>query len=348
MVASDDSVEELLDALPDGVVVAGGDGVVTHVNAAGRELLGDLARPGRPLRTVLSLQDLDGCDWFDVLKPYAGLSTRRILVENSWFLSDGTELLVTGRIQRRAPGSPVEKVSVSLRSARARARLERERSELVSTMAHELRSPLTGVRGFTETLLERWEEFADAEKRLIMESIHQDTDRLTRLIADLLEVARIDTGRTPMFAQPVDPVEVVQSVVRSVAAGTGRDIEMVATATTKIMADRDRFIQVITNIVENAVQHGSGQVRVTVSPSKRHGPAHVEVWVEDEGAGIREELRRRIFTKHWKHGASAGSGLGMYIANGLAKAQGGAIEVADSAGGGARIVVLWPTAPGFD
>ena len=75
----------------------------------------------------------------------------------------------------------------------------------MTTMAHELRSPLTGVRGFTATLLERWDAFDDGQKRLIMESVHHDTDRLARLINDLLEVARISAGRLPLAAERGGP-----------------------------------------------------------------------------------------------------------------------------------------------
>ena len=75
----------------------------------------------------------------------------------------------------------------------------------MTTMAHELRSPLTGVRGFTATLLERWDGFDDGQKRLIMESVHHDTDRLARLIADLLEVARIERRPAPARAEHGGP-----------------------------------------------------------------------------------------------------------------------------------------------
>src|SRR4051794_40843588 len=214
--------DALLDALPDGIVLADHEGTVTHVNDMARRLLRVEDVVGKPLAETIALQDLEGRDWFTVTAPYSGIGIRRLQAEQAWRLSDGTELLVTTRMRRAAPDQPVEQVAVSLRSARARMRLDRERSDLVATVAHELRSPLTGVKGFTGTLLARWDKFSDDQKRLIMQSVHTDTDRLTRLIAELLEVARIDTGRLSLHPRPLDVVPAVEQVISSVHAGTGR------------------------------------------------------------------------------------------------------------------------------
>ena len=333
----------LLDTLPDGVVIADSTGTVTHANDMAHRLLGTDKLLGRPLRDVVALQDLDGRDWFTVTAPYTGLRIRTMQAEQTWRLADGTELLVTARICRRAPWEPVDRVVLSLRSARARAALDRERSDLVATVAHELRSPLTGVKGFTGTLLARWDKFTDDQKRLIMQSVHADTDRLTRLIAELLEVARIDTGRLTLRPRPLQPDEVVRQVLSSVRAGTGRPIEFEPEPDLpEIFADGDRFAQVVTNLVENAVRHGEGRVLVTAAPVLRNGQDCLRLVVQDEGEGISHEIRSRVFTKFWKHGSTGGSGLGMYIAHGLVTAHGGSIAIRDAAGGGARIETLWP------
>jgi signal transduction histidine kinase len=337
------SGDELLDSLPDGIVVADSAGDVTHVNDMARRMLGPRCLVGRPLREVIALQDLEGRDWYTACDPYEGLAIRRMQAEQAWRLSDGTELLVTTRMVRKAPDQPVERVTVSVRSARARMRLDRERSDLVATVAHELRSPLTGVRGFTGTLLARWDKFSDDQKKLIMQSVHTDTDRLTRLIAELLEVARIDTGRLSLHARPVDTAPAIVQVISSVRAGTGREINYEpAPELPQLLADPDRLAQVLHNLVDNAVRHGEGEVTVTADPVEVEGRPFVEIVVEDEGEGISPAIRKRVFTKFWKHGTRGGSGLGMYIVHGLVTAQGGRITIADAANGGARIEVLWP------
>jgi signal transduction histidine kinase len=336
-------VDDVLDTLPDGVVIADAAGTVVHANDMARRLLGADRLVGLPLSEALSLQDLDGRDWFAVTAPYTGLRIRRLQAEQAWRLSDGTELLVTTRMLRRAPSEPVERVTVALRSARARSVLDRERSDLVATVAHELRSPLTGVRGFTGTLLARWDKFSDEQKRLIMQSVHSDTDRLTRLIAELLEVARIDTGRLSLHPRGLEVPEAVHQVTRSVRAGTGREIQVeLVDGLERILADPDRFAQVLTNLVDNAVRHGEGRVLVSAAPAAHDGEEFVRLVVEDEGEGITPAIRSRVFTKFWKHGSTGGSGLGMYIAHGLVTAHGGRIAIRDADGGGARIEVLWP------
>ncbi len=336
----------LLDLLPDGVLVADADGIVTHANTTAERMLATGAGlVGRPLAEAVALQDLEGRDWFAVTAPYDGLRIRRLQAEQSWYTADGTELLVTARFVRASPHDPVTAVSVALRSARARTRLDRERSDLVATVAHELRSPLTGVKGFTASLLARWDKFGDDQKRLIMETVHADTDRLTRLIAELLEVARIDTGRLSLYPRPVQAERTAAAVRDSIKAGTGRDIVLqAAEPLPAVQADPDRLTQVLTNLVENAVRHGEGQVRILLRETAVGDTPYVEIVVEDQGEGISPEIRSRVFTKFWKHGTRGGSGLGLYVVHGLVTAQGGQIRITDAEGGGARIEVLWPLA----
>ncbi|QWZ10212.1 PAS domain-containing protein [Nocardioides panacis] len=334
----------LLDTLPDGVVVADRDGIVTVVNDAACRLLrlGDAV--GKHLSDVVLLQDRAGNSWFGCLEPYAGLSTRSQLTEQAWYLSDGTELLVTARMVRDAPGAPVRQVAVSVRSARARERLDRERSDLVATVAHELRSPLTGVKGFVATLLSKWDKLNDDQKKMMLETVNADADRLTRLIAELLDVARIDTGRLSLYPRPLDFQAAVERVVASVRAGTGREIAFdVDGDLPTVSADPDKLAQVVTNLVDNAIRHGEGQVRLTASAIGSEAAYDgVLLHVDDEGEGISPDIRSRVFTKFWKHGARGGSGLGMYIIHGLVNAHGGSVEIDDSPAGGARVSILWP------
>jgi signal transduction histidine kinase len=329
---------DLWDALPDGVVVADGRGTVLLVNATARRMLGEPACPGAQLASALTLQDQDAGDWYSVVRPYDGISTRSGVPEQSWLLPDGTEVLVTTRLERDVPGGPIERVSLVLRSGRGRARLDRERSDLVATVAHELRSPLTGVKGFVSTLLSKWDRLNDDQKKLMLTTVANDAERLSRLITELLDVARIDTGRLPLYPRPLDVVPVLERVVDSVRAGTSRTITVVAPAEARAFADPDKLVQVLTNLVENAVRHGEGEVTVSVEVAA----TGIRLTVDDQGEGIPEALRARVFTKFWKHGTRGGSGLGMYIVNGLVRVHGGELRILDAPGGGARIVVDWP------
>jgi signal transduction histidine kinase len=329
-----------LDALPDGVVLAGADGTVTVTNTVARRMLGVQDANGRQLADVLLLLDNDGRAWIEVNEPYAGLATRTGIPEQSWLLPDATEVLTHARLLRDQAGGPVTGVAVTLRSGRGRARLDRERSDLVATVAHELRSPLTGVKGFVQALLNRWDKLNDEQKKLMLTTVSVDSDRLSRLIAELLDIARLDTGRLQLHPRPSDAAVLAQRVVNSVQqTTTSRPIELHAGPDLpSITVDPDKFTQVVTNLVENAVRHGEGTVSIDVSA----GPDVVTLTVEDEGEGIPVELRRRVFTKFWKGGKSAGSGLGLYLVGGLVKAHGGTVTVTDAASGGARIETTWP------
>jgi signal transduction histidine kinase len=330
-----------LDLLADGVVLADADGMVTAINVAAASWLGadPATAVGQPLAQVLALQDHDGRDWCSLNCPYGGLPTRSAVPEQAWLLPDGTEVLVVARIHRPTLTEPVARVAVSLRSGRGRARLDRERSDLVAVVAHELRSPLTGVKGFVQALLNRWDKLTDDQKKLMLTTVSADSDRLSRLIAELLDVARIDTGRLQLYPRPSDAAVLVRRVVESVDAGTSRPIQLdVADGLPEITVDPDKFTQVITNLVENGVRHGEGIVRVTVTPV----PTGLRIRVEDEGEGISPEMRRRVFTKFWTGGGRGGSGLGLYLVNGLVKAHGGTVTIGDAGGGGARIDVELP------
>jgi signal transduction histidine kinase len=334
------ALRRLYDTLPDGVLVADADGTIVVANAPARRMLGE-ELAGRSL-AELPLQDSDGREWYAVNRPYDGLASRAGLPEQSWLLPNGREVLVTTRISRTRRGGPVRTVALVVRSGRGRARLDRERSDLVATVAHELRSPLTGVKGFVTTLLSKWDRLNDEQKKLMLTTVSSDSERLSRLITELLDVARIDTGRLPLYPRDVPVGRAVDRVVESVGAATTRTILTEhADPDAVVRADADKLAQVLTNLVENAVRHGEGRVRVTTRPISTP-IAGVEVVVDDEGEGIPEEIRARIFTKFWKHGASGGSGLGMYIVHGLTRAHGGTVEVGDAPGGGARIVVRWP------
>jgi signal transduction histidine kinase len=337
------SLQFFADAYPDGAVGADVTGRVTVLNATAARMLqvSVVGALGRPLAEVLRLEDTNGRTWLDVNRPFESINIRTGVPEQSWLLPDGSEVLVTARLVRREPLGALLGVGIGLRSGRGRARLDRERSDLVATVAHELRSPLTGVKGFVQAMLNRWDRLNDEQKKLMLTTVHADSERLSRLIAELLDVARLDTGRLSLYPRPSDVNVLVTRVVESVRAGTARPIVLAAADDLpQVTVDPDKFTQVVTNLVENGVRHGEGTVTVTTEAMPGDGGARVVV--EDEGEGIAPEMRRRVFTKFWRSGVRGGSGLGLYLVNGLVKAHGGAVTIGSSAAGGARVETTWP------
>ena len=354
------------DDLPDGVVAADETGRIIVFNRAAARLTGlDPAEvTGKFVFDVLPLRDGDGRDWWVYVDPYHGLPIRTRHPERSLHLADGTEVLVSvGYV--RGPAREVRRLVVSLRGAQQRERLERSRAELVSTVAHELRSPLTSVKGFTATLLAKWGRFTDDQKRVMLETVNADADRVTRLITELLDVSRIESGRMEVHRELVDLPDRARKIVAGrVAAGDAEDrfrLEVLA-GLPETWLDADKMDQILGNLVENAVRHGAGIVTIVVEPARMDGgpvdaavggpaPDAVAVVVRDQGEGISPDVAPRVFRQFWRgkprggsrrgqHGG--GTGLGLYIVKGLVEAHGGTIGVRPAPGCGAEFRFIVP------
>ena len=348
----------LADDLPDGLVIADRAGQVAVFNRAAARLTGiapSLAL-GRDVRQVLPLRDRDDRCWWTLTQPYGGLSTRSRQTECPLYLPDGTELLVTvgyvrtprGRAVRERreadPGS-VRRIVITLRSAEQRARLERGRADLVSTVAHELRSPLTSVKGFTATLLAKWPRFTDDQKRVMLETVNADADRVTRLITELLDVSRIESGRIELHRELVDiPTRAWKIITGRVAAGdlADRYVVDVRPGLPETWLDADKVDQILANLIENAVRHGAGTVTTVVESASLAGSPGVAVAVRDQGPGIAPELAPRVFGRFWRAKRRGGAGLGLFIVKGLVEAHGGEITVQQAPGGGAEFRFTMP------
>jgi signal transduction histidine kinase len=334
------------DDLPDGLLVADAQARVIVFNRSAVRLTGVSAEDalGRDFRDVLPLHDAEGRDWWKCLEPYDGLATRSRHPEHSLFLAGGPELLVTAGYQRDRRGR-VERFTICLRDAVRRARHERDRADLVSTVAHELRSPLTSVKGFTATLLAKWHRFNDDQKRVMLETVNADADRVTRLITELLDVSRIEAGRLEVHRQVVDLAQEVRKVVAGrVAAGEPEDRFRIEARgpLPELWLDQDKVHQILGNLVENAVRHGAGTVTIVVeSDAHKEGAA---VSVRDEGEGIPSEAVQRVFRRFWRGYGNrrGGTGLGLYIVKGLVEAHGGEITVQRAPGGGAQFRFTMP------
>jgi PAS domain S-box-containing protein len=348
----------LADDLPDGLVIADQNGKVAVFNRAAARLTGispGLAL-GRDVRQVLPLRDGEDRCWWTLTQPYAGLCTRTRHPERSLYLPDGTELLVSVGYVRDPRGhgpregwarepAAVRRIAITLRSAEQRTRLERSRADLVSTVAHELRSPLTSVKGFTATLLAKWPRFTDDQKRVMLETVNADADRVTRLITELLDVSRIEAGRIELHRELVDVASRAQKIINGrVAAGDNPDRYQVQVQVglPETWLDVDKVDQILANLIENAVKHGAGTVTTVVEPADVAGAHGVAVAVRDQGPGIAPEVAPRVFARFWRAKRRGGAGLGLFIVKGLVEAHGGEIIVQQAPGGGAEFRFTMP------
>jgi PAS domain S-box-containing protein len=365
------------DELPDGVVVADEVGRIVVFNRVAARLTGlDPSEViGKFVFDVLPLRDADNRDWWVYADPYHGLPTRTRHPERSLYLADGTEVLVSVGYVRyprgirggrgglgekvspqdrevprgRSPGLALKRLVISLRGTQQRERLERSRAELVSTVAHELRSPLTSVKGFTATLLNKWGRFTDDQKRVMLETVNADADRVTRLITELLDVSRLESGRMEVHRQLVDLPDRARKIIAGrVAAGDAEDrfrLEVLG-GLPETWLDADKIDQILGNLVENAVRHGAGIVTIVVEPAHLDGEEGeldaVAVSVRDQGEGISPDVAPRVFRQFWRGKRRGGTGLGLYIVKGLVEAHGGTIGVCCAPGGGAEFRFIMP------
>jgi len=344
-----DAQSLMADELPDGLVIADEAGRVVVFNQAAVRLTGIAAEEaiGKYVYDVLPFRDDDSRDWWMFVDPYNGLATRSRHPERSLFLGEGLEVLVSVGYVRDSRSGPVRRLVITLRGAQQRARLERSRAELVSTVAHELRAPLTSVKGFTATLLAKWSRFSDDQKRVMLETVNADADRVTRLITELLDVSRIESGRMEVRRQLVDVPERARKIIAGrVASGESEDRFRLEAAhdLPETWLDADKIDQILGNLVENAVRHGAGIVTVVVRREQVSGDQQeaITVSVRDQGEGIPPEMALRVFRQFWRGKRRGGTGLGLYIVKGLIEAMNGDIAVARAPGGGAEFRFTLP------
>lgn len=345
--------EALLDALPDGVVVIGADRTVRTMNRAAERLTGwsRAEATGTFYGSVLPLRDASGFLVHEHADPFrGGLSTVTSTPEHEYALArrDGTDAPVAVRAAFvRDDERRLESVVVSLRETGRRKRLDRAASDLISTVSHEIRSPLTSVKGFTSTLLAKWERFSDEQKRVMLQTINYDADRVTRLLGDLLDVSRLEAGRLELKRQEVDLAAIATDAVTRLRLNAEEHRLEVSfpEAFPKITADPGRIEQVLINLIENAIKYATpGAVTV----SGEDDGDHVVVRVSDEGEGIDPDHLPNIFLKFYRRGSGerrTGTGLGLYICRGIVQAHDGQLIVERSDATGTVFAVRLPKDP---
>jgi signal transduction histidine kinase len=225
--------------------------------------------------------------------------------------------------------------------ARLEAGLARER-RFVADASHELRTPLALLRTELELALRRPRSPRDLEDAL--RSAAEEVDRLSSLAEDLLVLARTDEGGLPVSRSPIEVRALLDAVARRFearAAGEGRALEVAGAAEMPLAGDRLRLEQALGNLVDNALRHGDGTVRLEARA--RNG--RVELRVGDEGAGFPPDFLPRAFERFTQADEARGrgaAGLGLAIVEAVARAHGGTAQAANRSGAGA---VVWLTLP---
>jgi PAS domain S-box-containing protein len=336
-----------LELLPDAVLQLDAHRRVVAANSAASRLTGYAVAEmeGRTIDELFDLARLDGVPaggWHRStrLRSVARVPEQRVRLRTAQ--GRVVTALVTGRYDREADGSLAGAVLV-LRSA-ARRRSPAEGIEVISTVSHELRAPLTAVKGYTSLLLNRWDRLADDQKRMMLEQVHHDADRVTRLVNELLDISRLESGRLALRRQLVDIPHLVEAVTEKVRM-TEPELEVEVSFPPdfpRAYADPDKVEQVLTNLVENAAKYASPK-GMTVAGTAGNGA--IEVLVTDRGSGIPPSDLPRVFTKFFRRAETkpTGSGLGLWISRGLVEAHGGRLVAESEMGRGSTFRFTLPT-----
>jgi two-component system phosphate regulon sensor histidine kinase PhoR len=227
---------------------------------------------------------------------------------------------------------------------------ERLRRELTANVSHELRTPLTSIKGFSETLLDGAMR-DEATSRRFLGIINSETDRLVKLVDDLLDLSLLESKRVALELQPVDVGMLVSHTVdklKPLAQTQRLSLHQTAPPGIVVTADADRLAEVLTNLVDNALKYTPEGGRVDVEVAAVNG--EVEVLVNDSGRGIGPEDLPHVFERFYRADRSrtrdsGGTGLGLAIAKHIVEAHGGRISVSSQPNEGTTFKVTLPRAP---
>ncbi|MDQ1366855.1 MAG: hypothetical protein QOK20_301 [Acidimicrobiaceae bacterium] len=336
------ATRELFDSLPDAVLQLDGDHRIVAANATASRLTGHPLDHllGEDCRSLLGPRSRDGHRvWADGWHPSTRLRSVRSMPEQDITIRTASgqdvKTFVAGSYERDDSGQLTGVVLV-LREAGRRAHQAASGIEIVSTVSHELRSPLTSVKGYTSLLLNRWGRLRDDQKRMMLEQVNHDADRVTRLVTELLDISRLETGRLMLRPQLVDLPRLAATVVEKVKLEYP-DLEAELSFEDnfpKVYADPDKVEQVLTNLVENACKYASRKGLAVLGET---GPGDVvSVTVSDQGEGIPAADLNKVFTKFYRRseGRPTGSGLGLWISRGLVEAHNGRLVAESNPGQG--------------
>ena len=336
-----DKLAAVLDTMVDSVLVVGAQGRIELVNQAAAELLS------------LRQEDVGHRDYAEVLRDpdlreiFMRCQRSGIRQTAEIDLNQAGHLIPVNIIATPLPGSSPPDVLLTVHDLRMLRQLESTRREFVSNVSHELRSPLASVRLLTETL-EDGGITDEHVARDFLGRIRREVDRMNALVGDLLELARIESGRdlvpqTPMQLGPLVQDTVNRFRVRAAQKGVRLDSE-IPQHLPPVRADEGRIGQVLTNLLDNALKWTERGGSIRLQLEERTGV--VQVSVQDTGVGIPQEHMPHIFERFYKGDRArrdGGSGLGLAIVKHIVQQCGGEVSAQSQPGHGSTFTFTVPT-----
>ncbi len=330
-------LEAVIQSVQDGLIVESLDGQVLYVNRAAERFLGCRAEDavGHPVAILAECVDerLQGF----LLGEEEGPLDTTVTVDGA-----SRDLLLLTVPVREEDGTVVGKVKV-LRDVTRERELDRAKSALISAVSHELRTPLASIKGYVSSLLAEDVSWDESTRREFLTIISQETDRLQRLVSNLLDMSRLESGALTIRRDAYALADIVQRALRNLPHD-GRSVEVIVPDDLPpVDVDAARIEVVLRNLLENAFKYTPEALPVRITAALRDGM--VEVRVEDRGPGIPPEHRERVFERFYRVPGqrASGAGLGLAICKGFVEAHGGRIWVEDNPEGGAVFAFTLPT-----
>lgn len=215
-------------------------------------------------------------------------------------------------------------------------------AELIAAAGHELRSPLTSIKGFSATLVKRWDRFTDEQRLQFVDTIHQDSERMARIVSEVLDLARVETGGLELQLAPADLAVATKAVLERLAERSETErVEVDVADGLSAWTDRERFERSLENLIENALKFSeNGAVRLAASEEG----AVVKLTVANFGEPIEPEALARIFSGPGPRGQRAprATGLGLLLTRRVLEAQGASIRATSDAVQGTIFTIELP------
>ena len=349
-------LEALIETSPVGVSVFDAQtGDLVSINREARRIVKSLCGPGQSaeqLLGVITCRRADGREVaLDRLPMAQALSSAETVRAEEVVLSVPDGRSVTTLINAtpiHGPDGALASVVVTLQDLAPLRELERMRTEFLGMVSHELRAPLTSIKGSAATVLRASRIFGPAEVAQFFRIIDEQADRMDNLIGDLLDAGRIETGTLSVAPEPSEVAALVDQARGTFVSGGGRHTVRIdlPPGLPRVMADRQRLVQVLNNLLANAARNAPESAPIRIAAE--HEGLHVAVSVSDEGRGIAPDHLGQLFRKYTAAGdreGDLGSGLGLAICKGLVEAHGGRIRAESGGVGlGARFTFTIPVA----
>ncbi len=331
-------LDTLFKHMADGVVAFSSDGKLLHKNPAAEDML------GRELTGELSYADI-----------FPNISFRHEdLSEDGRFME--LDYIAGSRILKMylAPimvGEGTQGVMAVLHDITAQQKLDQSRREFVANVSHELRTPLTNIKGYTETLIDGGDALDAETRKTFLDVVYNESDRMSRIVKDLLTLSRLDSSHMEMNMERMDIVGCARAAVQSMKLeAENQQITLssdLPESLPEIFGDKTRLEQVILNLVSNAVKYNRAGGSVTVSGGTVDKKVFIRV--EDTGLGIPEEDIGRLFERFYRVDKArsrqrGGTGLGLAISKEIAEHHGGTITAESVYGKGSTFTLLLPIA----